>query len=100
MRRRRRRCGGGFDGRHDGERATDVNFILRLDSDPRRGLDFSELEESATPQRAVRKDGLSSKEAKQSKRFRAAQKSVPPRLEAQAADTAIELHEELRDGQV
>ena len=55
------------------------------------GLDFSELEESATPQRAVRKDGLSSKEAKQSKRFRAAQKSVPPRLEAQAADTAIEL---------
>ena len=55
------------------------------------GLDFSELEESAAPQRAVRKDGLSSKEAKQSKRFRAAQKSVPPRLEAQAADTAIEL---------
>ena len=56
------------------------------------GLDFSELEqEAAAPTRAVRKDGLSSKEAKQSKRFRAAQKSVPPRLETQGASAAIEL---------
>ena len=56
------------------------------------GLDFSELEqEAAAPTRAVCKDGLSSKEAKQSKRFRAAQKSVPPRLETQGASAAIEL---------
>jgi large subunit ribosomal protein L1 len=57
------------------------------------GLDFSELEETAaaTPQRATRKDGLSSKEAKQSKRFRAAQKAVPARLDAQDPMNAIEL---------
>ena len=42
-------------------------------------LDFAELEEevAAPKARAVRKDGLSSKEARMSRRFRAAQKSVP-----------------------
>lgn len=56
------------------------------------GLDFSELEETAAPPtRAVRKDGLSSKEAKQSKRYRAAKKSVPSRLDAQGTAAAIDL---------
>jgi large subunit ribosomal protein L1 len=57
------------------------------------GLDFAELEEEAAqaPARAVRKDGLSSKEAKQSKRFRAAQASVPGRMNAQDAASAIDL---------
>ena len=57
------------------------------------GLDFSELEETAAaaPQRKVRADGLSAKEAKQSKRFRAAKKAMPPRLEAQEPAAAIDL---------
>jgi len=57
------------------------------------GLDFSELEETAAaaPQRKVRADGLTAKEAKQSKRFRAAKKAMPPRLEAQEPAAAIDL---------
>lgn len=56
-------------------------------------MDFAELEEEAQKNtaRAVRKDGLSSKEAKQSKRFRAAQASVPGRMSAQEVADAINL---------
>lgn len=72
----------------DVSRASFVFAVIRA-----AGLDFSELEEAAAaaPQRAVRKDGLSSKEAKQSKRYRAAKKAVPSRLEAQDAASAIAL---------
>lgn len=57
------------------------------------GLDFAELEDAvdAPPVRAVRKDGLSSKEAKQSKRFRKAQASVPGRAVPVGASEAIDL---------
>ena len=56
-------------------------------------LDFAELEEevAAPKARAVRKDGLSSKEARMSRRFRAAQKSVPGRMQPQTPEQAIAL---------
>jgi large subunit ribosomal protein L1 len=56
-------------------------------------LDFAELEEevSAPKARATRKDGLSSKEARQSRRFRAAQKAVPGRMQPQSPEQAIAL---------
>jgi len=71
-------------------RAAPKNAVVRVRA---AGLDFAELEEEAAqaPARAVRKDGLSSKEAKQSKRFRAAQASVPGRMNAQDAASAIDL---------
>ena len=64
------------------------------------GLDFAELEQAVDddeeqewtpPVRATRKDGKSSKEAKQSKRFRKAQASVPGRMAPQDPTTAIKL---------
>ena len=56
-------------------------------------LDFAELEEevAAPKARAVRKDGLSSKEARMSRRFRAAQKAVPGRMQPQTPEQAIAL---------
>lgn len=76
-------------------RSADVDVSFRLVSLAVRaaGLDFAELEEEAQKNtaRAVRKDGLSSKEAKQSKRFRAAQASVPGRMSAQEVADAINL---------
>uniref|UniRef100_A0A7S0GS11 Ribosomal protein n=1 Tax=Micromonas pusilla TaxID=38833 RepID=A0A7S0GS11_MICPS len=63
------------------------------------GLDFAELEsaveddemEWSPPVRATRKDGKSSKEAKQSKRFRKAQASVPGRMAPQEPAAGIKL---------
>merc|ERR1711943_106228 len=56
-------------------------------------LDFAELEEevAAPKARAVRKDGLSAKEARQSRRFRAAQKAVPGRMQPQLPEQAVAL---------
>ena len=56
-------------------------------------LDFAELEEevAAPKARAVRKDGLSAKEARMSRRFRAAQKAVPGRMQPQTPEQAIAL---------
>jgi len=63
------------------------------------GLDFAELEtavedeemEWTPPVRATRKDGKTSKEAKQSKRFRKAQASVPGRMAPQEPAAGIKL---------
>jgi len=66
------------------------------------GLDFAELETAAStdedeelewtpPVRATRKDGKTSKEAKQSKRFRKAQASVPGRMNPQEPAAGIKL---------
>merc|ERR1711990_1374131 len=54
---------------------------------------MGELEEevAAPKARAVRKDGLSAKEARQSRRFRTAQKAVPGRMQPQLPEQAVAL---------